>query len=111
MHIHDAPMPAPARSPFRRFRRNVVFNTTFLEAIMVTVSASDANRNFSALLREVAHGRSYTVLSRGKPVATLGPVQSDARSRKVARKALLARLHAQPATGARGWSRDELYER
>jgi len=79
---------------------------------MATVSASDANRNFSALLREVAHGRTYTVLSRGKPVATLGPVQSDARARKVARKALLARLHAQqPATGARGWTRDELYER
>lgn len=78
---------------------------------MASVSASDANRNFSALLREVTQGRSYTVLSRGKPVATLGPVQSDDRARKRARKALLARLHAQPATGVRGWSRDELYER
>lgn len=88
-----------------------MLNTTFMEAVMATVSASDANRNFSALLREVAHGRSYTVLSRGKPVATLGPVQDDAKARKVARKTLLARLHAQPATGTRGWSRDELYER
>ena len=78
---------------------------------MATVSASDANRNFSALLRDVAQGRSYTVLSRGKPVATLGPVQVDAKARKAARKALLARLHAQPVTGTRGWSRDELYER
>lgn len=78
---------------------------------MATVSASDANRNFSALLREVAHGRSYTVLSRGKPVATLGPVQDDAKARKAARKTLLARLHAQPATGECGWQRDELYER
>lgn len=88
-----------------------MLNNTFMETVMATVSASDANRNFSALLRDVAQGRSYTVLSRGKPVATLGPVQDDAKARKAARKTLLARLHAQPATGTRGWSRDELYER
>ena len=78
---------------------------------MAKVTASDANRNFSALLREVAQGHSYTVLSRGKPVATLGPVQSEDAARKRARTALLTRLHAQPCTGARGWSRDELYAR
>ena len=78
---------------------------------MANVSASEANRNFSALLREVAQGRTYTVLSRGKPVATLGPVQPDARAGRIARKTLLARLHAQPATGARDWNRDALYKR
>lgn len=41
------------------------------------MSASEANRSFSALLRQVAQGRSFTVHSHGRPVASLTPV-SDA---------------------------------
>ncbi|MFM8936185.1 MAG: type II toxin-antitoxin system Phd/YefM family antitoxin, partial [Vulcanococcus sp.] len=38
------------------------------------VSASEANRSFSALLRQVAQGQSFTVHSHGRPVANLTPV-------------------------------------
>jgi prevent-host-death family protein len=37
------------------------------------VSAADANRKFSVLLRKVREGRSYVVTSHGKPVARLVP--------------------------------------
>jgi prevent-host-death family protein len=38
------------------------------------ISAADANRRFSVLLRKVREGRSYVVTSHGKPVARLIPV-------------------------------------
>ncbi|MCR4302866.1 MAG: type II toxin-antitoxin system prevent-host-death family antitoxin [Gallionella sp.] len=77
---------------------------------MKTVTAADANRQFSSVLREVAHGETVTVTSRGKPVATIRPAQAANAQRNAAKKTLLARLHKQAATGARNWSRDELYE-
>lgn len=77
---------------------------------MKTVSASDANRQFSSLLRKVARGTSFTVLSRGKPVATIGPAQIEQPSRDAARDLLLKRLKRQAASGKREWVRDELYE-
>lgn len=81
---------------------------------MKTISAVDANRHFSSLLRDVATGECVTVLSRGKPVATIGPVARESASRLLARQALLERLRqtqAQATGGARYWTRDELYER
>ena len=78
---------------------------------MKSISAADANRHFSALLREVARGAQITVTSRGKPVATIRAAdQVERRERLAARRALLSRLRATPATGVRSWSRDELYE-
>lgn len=77
---------------------------------MRTVTAADANRQFSSVLREVAQGETYTVVSRGKPVATIAPANPNAARRDNAKANLLARLHKQEATGQRNWSRDELYE-
>jgi prevent-host-death family protein len=77
---------------------------------MKTVTAAEANRNFSALLREARHGEVYVVLSRGKPVATIGPAVSMDTARLAAKETLLARLQNQDVTGARTWTRDELYE-
>ncbi len=76
---------------------------------MKTVSAADANRHFSSVLREVASGQVVTVLSRGKPVATIGPVRSKSDERQAAKIGLLERLNQQPALGQRDWSRDDLY--
>jgi prevent-host-death family protein len=80
---------------------------------MKTISAALANRNFSALLKDVARGESVLVTSRGKPVATLAPVHTQTDpERERARQALLARLARQPISGVpREWTRDELYER
>ena len=78
---------------------------------MKSISAAEANRHFSSLLREVSLGVQITVTSRGKPVATICAAdQVERRERVAARRALLSRLRATPATGARNWSRGELYE-
>jgi len=77
---------------------------------MKTVTAAEANRNFSSLLREARQGEVYIVLSRGKPVATIGPALPGDAERPSAKAALIARLQGQKVTGARKWTRDELYE-
>lgn len=77
----------------------------------VVVSASQANRSFSALLRQVAQGRSFTVESHGRPVATIAPADTARESFSKARRVLLARLAGQSASGEpRSWHRDELYD-
>ena len=92
---------------------NVVKSSTLsaLAADPALVSASEANRSFSALLRQVAQGQSFTVHSHGRPVANLMPVSESGPRNAVARRGLLARLAAQPASGeARSWQRDDLYD-
>jgi prevent-host-death family protein len=76
---------------------------------MKTISAGDANRHFSSLLRDVATGEIITVLSRGKPVATISPARSGDGEREAAKLNLLGRLRQQNPSGARNWTRDELY--
>ena len=77
---------------------------------MKTVSAADANRQFSSLLREVATGEVVTILARGKPVATMAPARAEDGSRQGAKANLLQRLRKQQPTGDRDWTRGELYE-
>ena len=74
------------------------------------VSAADANRRFSLLLRGVREGRSYVVTSHGKPVARLIPAGKHDDVVTSARATLLSRLEKQPVTDAGRWTRDELYE-
>ena len=73
------------------------------------ISAADANRNFSQVLREVRQGESYVVTSHGKPVARIAPVQ-NVGSTLNARGTLLKRLRSQPVVNVGRWKRDELYE-
>lgn len=74
------------------------------------VSAADANRRFSLLLRGVREGRRYVVTSHGKPVARLIPAGGDDEVAASARSTLLSRLEKQPVVDAGRWTRDELYE-
>ncbi len=74
------------------------------------VSAADANRRFSLLLRGVREGRSYVVTSHGKPVARLIPAGKHDDVAISARATLLSRLEKQPVLNAGRWTRDELYE-
>lgn len=76
---------------------------------MKTVTAATANRQFSALLREVAAGNVVTVVSRGTPVATMAPVKAGDPARAAARLRLISRLEGQAPTGSRDWVRDDLY--
>jgi len=77
---------------------------------MKTITASNANRKFSELLREVRRGEQIIVVSRGKPVATLGPAPAQTHRQEDARRRLLERLRRQETSGTRDWSRDELYD-
>ena len=74
------------------------------------VSAADANRNLSQLLRGVRRGRSYLVTSHGKPIARLVPTTETNGIAAGARAALLTRLRSQRALDIGRWSRDELYK-
>ena len=111
----DAPRWHKSRGLQQQPNGITVVRLTTLQAMSqaepVLVSASEANRSFSALLRQVAEGQSFTVQSHGRPVATLAPVQTARPSLVSARQALLARLAAQPASGEpRTWRREELYD-
>ena len=75
---------------------------------MKAISAGDANRYFSKLLRQVAKGEVFTVLSRGKHVATISPADSASGERAAARLNLFKRLRQQAPSGARNWTRDKL---
>lgn len=76
------------------------------------ISAADANRKFSQVLREVREGRSYVVTSHGRPVARIAPVQTPAERSTAAsaRDSLLARLRREPVVNIGPWTRDELYD-
>jgi len=77
---------------------------------MRTVSASDANRQFSSLLKEVSRGGVITVVSRGKPAAVIGPPNAADNRRANAKRVLVERLRRQKPSGARDWTRSELYD-
>lgn len=77
---------------------------------MRCVSAADANREFSKILRDVREGETITVTSRGEPVAVISPIgQARRPGQDSAKAALLVRLHGQAPAGI-AWTRDELYE-
>ncbi|RYY17881.1 MAG: type II toxin-antitoxin system prevent-host-death family antitoxin [Alphaproteobacteria bacterium] len=72
------------------------------------ISASEANQRFSELLRDVTDGESFTVMSRGRPVARVLPV--DRVHDRQAVEALLDFVSGLPIRHAGSWSRDDLYE-
>lgn len=75
-----------------------------------TISAAEANRKFSEVLRGVRDGQSYIVTSHGKPVAKILPPDKVTVSQK-SREAFFRRLESQPVRNIGRWTRDELYER
>ena len=77
---------------------------------MKSITAANANRHFSAMLRDVSAGEEIVVVSRGKPVARITAVQAGDASRQLAKAALLQRLRGQPSLGVRSWTRADLYE-
>jgi prevent-host-death family protein len=80
---------------------------------MKTLTAAEANRQFSAVLRRVAEGETVLVTSRGKPVATIAPAYSYTDpAREHAKQRLLEHLRqVKPSGVPRDWTRDELYDR
>ncbi len=74
------------------------------------ISAADANREFSAVLRGVRNGHSYVVTSHGRPVARIVPVTTGEEIANAARATLFKRLREAPVLAIPKWTRDELYE-
>ncbi len=75
------------------------------------ISAADANRRFSQILRGVREDRTtYIVTSHGKPVAKITPVDPDSNVSARALDLLLERLESEPIVDIGHWTRDELYE-
>lgn len=77
---------------------------------MKTITAAEANRRFSSLLRAVSKGEEVTILSRGTPVAKITSASAEAAQKDAMKKTLLSRLKAQSVTGSRDWIRNELYD-
>lgn len=77
------------------------------------ISAAEANRYFSKLIRDVREdGETYIVTSHGTPVAKIVPYDgTDDKVGEAARKAMLARWASQSFVDIGPWTRDELYER
>jgi prevent-host-death family protein len=72
------------------------------------ISASEANQRFSELLREVAEGESFTVMSRGRPVARVLPVDRKRERRSI--EQMLNFVSRLPVRHSGSWSRGDLYE-
>ena len=76
---------------------------------MKTVTAAEANRKFSQLLRAVSQGEDVRIVSRGRSVARVAAVSQCGRGK--ARQELLRRLQSKVPTGSRNWRRDQLHDR
>jgi prevent-host-death family protein len=68
------------------------------------VSAADANRRFSELLRTVKSGQSVVVTSHGKPVARITPAAENEPVAEAARSALFARLKRERVVESGRWT-------
>lgn len=81
-----------------------------------TVTATEANRSFSKLLREVERGERVEITSHGKRVAAIIPLDDEdeetIRQRQLAALAKLQKRWATREFKVIGpWTREELYER
>jgi prevent-host-death family protein len=75
-----------------------------------TTSVSEIKARLSAFLRRVQAGETITILSRGKPIAELGPPRSvdeeeDARLARLERAGVIRRSKVWPPD-LKGWLRD-----
>lgn len=77
---------------------------------MKTVTAAEANRQFSKILRDVRRGETVLVTSHGEAVATIAPARAPDAGRALAKRRLMAHLTAQPTLDLPRIARDELYD-
>jgi prevent-host-death family protein len=77
----------------------------------MTITAAEANRTFSALLRRIRAGRTVVITSHGRPVARMVPITEGDELTAAARTTLFKRLRGTTAKAVPRWTRDELYDR
>ena len=74
------------------------------------VTAAEANRDFSKLLKSVKDGDTVVVTSHGTPIAKIVPIDDTLAAREEAKRKMLQRMRNQPAMNIGKWTRDELYD-
>jgi prevent-host-death family protein len=77
-----------------------------------TITATEANRDFSRIFREVAAGESYVVTARGKPLVRMEPTSAaiEPEDERIARlHALIDDLAALPARAPGRITREDGY--
>lgn len=72
-----------------------------------TISATEAEERFDDLLRDVAEGVSFTIISQGNPIARIVPVENG--HGRAAVKRLLDFVDGLPIRHAGDWTRTELH--
>jgi prevent-host-death family protein len=76
------------------------------------ITATEANQNLSRVLRDVAAGASYTITSRGKPVAEIRAPAEDEKSKKAKRlEDLWEEMDKLPGIVTGPYTRDDIYDR
>lgn len=77
-----------------------------------TVSASEANQNFSKILGEAEDGETITIQRRGVTVAQLVPTPERARERRIAAgRRMIEYFQSRPNFTVGPWTRNDLYDR
>jgi prevent-host-death family protein len=76
-----------------------------------TVTAAEASRDFSKLLRSIREGDSFIVTSHGTPVARLVPIEDDTAKREEAKQRYLDELRKRPVLNLPRATRKEMNER
>lgn len=76
-----------------------------------TVSAAQANREFSKLMKLAESGERVVVTSRGRPKVQITRVEdTENERRRVAFETLIRRLRSQPARNLPRLTRDDFYD-
>jgi antitoxin (DNA-binding transcriptional repressor) of toxin-antitoxin stability system len=75
-----------------------------------TITATEANRRFSEILRLIDEGETFIVTTHGRPRIRMERVREDVLEREAAKERLLERLRSQEGYAIVPWTRDELYE-
>lgn len=88
----------------------VVIITTIGEPMEKAITAADANREFSKLIRDVKKGHTFIVTTHGEPVAKIIPIAKDTEEAERKKSAFLEYLRNKPVVDIGPWTRDELYE-
>ena len=80
----------------------------------ITVTATEANRSLSKLLREIARGKRVVITSHGREVAVMSPAEMPGPTREqrlAALEVLKKRWATQEFVTVGPWTKDELNQR
>jgi prevent-host-death family protein len=75
-----------------------------------TMTVTDANREFSKLIKAVKKGDSFILTSHGEAVAKITPIERDTEEAERKKAEFIEYLRAKPVRNIGRWTRDELHE-